>query len=81
MVYGNHSSPSSTVVSCASESLIAYQNANSQQYVVAIANNSRDLCWQALMDGFVEVNWDTVVNNNRRIMGIDIIIRRNKGRC
>jgi len=77
VVYGKLNSPYNTVVSNAYNSLIALKDANSHKLSWTIGE--MDLRWEAPMDGFVKVNWDTAVETNKNKMGICVIIRDSKG--
>jgi hypothetical protein len=67
-------SPYSIVLSKAQESVVAFQNAKSRKY----SNKEvecRELTWQAPMDGFVKVNWDAIVDKNKKNMGVCVITK------
>jgi hypothetical protein len=49
--------------------------ANSRQQTRAKVAPITNLSWQGHLEGFVKVNWDTVVDKDSRKMGIRAIIR------
>jgi hypothetical protein len=78
VVHGKSTSPHNKVVSNAFISLMAFKNANSQK-IWGIIAEKRELCWKALLNGFVKINWDAAVNKTKKKMGIGVIIRDCKG--
>jgi hypothetical protein len=68
----------STVVRLAYDSLVPFCDAYSQKYLDKLAENL-ELRWKALLDGFVKVNWDAVVDKNKMKMGTGVIIRDSIG--
>ena len=63
------------MVSKACESLEAFRSASSWQYLEEVAENTKNIRWQAPMKSFFKVNWETAVNKNNKMMGIGVIVR------
>jgi hypothetical protein len=78
VVHRKPNSPHNIVVSNAYNLLTAFKYANSQKFPGIVAEK-RELCWKALTDEFVSVNWDAVVDKTKKKMGIGVIIRDGKG--
>lgn len=63
----------------ASESLVAFQSANSQPTTIGLSDTRNHLCWQAPPVNFVKVKWDAAMDKHNCRMGIAIIIRDSMG--
>lgn len=77
--YGNKVSPYTTVIGCASKFFETFQLEKAQKYSVTERVNKSDLRCKAPKNGFVKINWDTVVDKNRRKMYIGVVVRDDMG--
>jgi len=79
MVYRRLVSPLSTVVSKAFESLEAFRSANARKYSDKESAITRNISWQAPMNGFFKVNWDAAVDEDNKNMSNGVIVKDSIG--
>jgi hypothetical protein len=78
-VYGIEISPAIMVVGCAVELMEAFQAANYRKDEVATKVLINNLIWEAPNNGFVKVNWNAIVDKNKRKMGVGVLVRDGMG--
>jgi hypothetical protein len=78
-VYGIEISPAIMVVGCAVELMETFQAANYRKDEVATKVLINNLIWEAPNNGFVKVNWNAIVDKNKRKMGVGVLVRDGMG--
>lgn len=79
LINGRHVSPIQTVVTHATEALVAFHRVQLRPASTTTATQPKDTRWEAPPAEFVKANWDAALEKETKKMGIGVIVRDSKG--